>query len=95
MRARLFCKTGELDGTSFELDKETTIGRSSGCDVQLSSEAVSSTHARIYFDDERSSFLIEDLNSRNGTHVDGVEVSGSIRLDRLNIITFAGKYDFI
>ncbi|MCH8246678.1 MAG: FHA domain-containing protein [Bacteroidetes bacterium] len=95
MPARLFCKTGALDGSSFELDREATIGRSSECDIQLSSEGVSSRHARIHFDDGKGSFFLEDLNSRNGTHVDGVEVNTSIRLDHLNVITFAGQHDFI
>ena len=95
MPARLFCKTGALDGSSFELDREATIGRSSECDIQISSEGVSSRHARIHFDDGKGSFFLEDLNSRNGTHVDGVEVNTSIRLDHLNVITFAGQHDFI
>ncbi|MCZ6758269.1 MAG: FHA domain-containing protein, partial [Bacteroidetes bacterium] len=95
MPARLFCKTGALDGSSFELDREATIGRSSECDIQISSEGVSSRHARIHFDDGKDSFFLEDLNSRNGTHVDGVEVNTSIRLDHLNVITFAGQHDFI
>ena len=95
MPARLYCKTGALDGSSFELDREATIGRSSECDIQLPSEGVSSRHARIHFDDGKDSFFLEDLNSRNGTHVDGVEVNTSIRLDHLNVITFAGQHDFI
>jgi pSer/pThr/pTyr-binding forkhead associated (FHA) protein len=56
---------------------------------------VSGRHARIYFDEKKNSWFVEDLKSRNGTRVDGVRVTGAERLDALNVITFADKLDFI
>ena len=48
---------------------EIIIGRDSGNDIQIDNEAVSREHARII----RGSnyYLIEDLNSTNGTFVNG------------------------
>lgn len=51
---------------------ETTIGRDPQTDIVLSDHGVSRQHARIYFTD--TEFIIEDLNSSNGTYVDGVPI---------------------
>ena len=50
-----------------------TIGRSSGCDVQLSDPMVSRRHVRIGFSGE--DWILEDLGSRHGTEVNGVLIS--------------------
>ena len=49
------------------------IGRSSANDVQLTDRSVSRAHAELYRD--RESFLIRDLDSQNGTFVNGVRIS--------------------
>jgi pSer/pThr/pTyr-binding forkhead associated (FHA) protein len=95
MPARLFCKTGPLAGSSYQIADEATIGKASSNKIVLQADVVSGTHARIYFDSERSSFFLEDLNSRNGTRLDGIRVRDKEKLDKLNVITFAGKFDFI
>lgn len=95
MPARLFCKTGQLAGASYEIDREATIGKGPENTIQLYPTIVSSRHARIYFDEKKNTWFIEDLKSRNGTRVDGVRVTGAERLDALNVITFADKLDFI
>ena len=48
---------------------ETTVGRRSSCDVTLVDSQVSREHARIVGDGE--TFRIEDLDSKNGTSIDG------------------------
>jgi hypothetical protein len=48
------------------------IGRSECCDLQLADAAVSSRHCELRFDGSRWS--ITDLDSRNGTQVNGVAV---------------------
>ncbi|HMJ16325.1 MAG TPA: FHA domain-containing protein [Polyangiaceae bacterium] len=65
---------------------ETTIGRSTSCEVVLESALVSRRHARILMSD--AGLFIEDLGSRNGIIVNGTLVRGSARLsvgDRLRI----------
>ena len=94
-RARLFSKAGETRGASFEIEGEATIGRNPENSVVLEPSLVSSRHARIRFDTDQDSFILEDLGSLNGTALDGHGVTGSERLGHLHVITFAGKHDFI
>ncbi len=95
MQARLFCRTGPLSGSSFSFAEEATIGKDPGNSLQLTAGVISGKHARIYFDQKRQTFFVEDLKSRNGTWVDGVRILHKERLDRLNVISFAGSFDFI
>lgn len=95
MRARLFAKTGELAGLSFEIERETTLGRADDNRIVLPSALVSAHHARITWDSELASFVIEDLGSRNGTFLGDRPIQGAERLERLEVISFAGQLDFI
>ncbi len=95
MPARLFCKTGELAGASYPIDKEATIGRASGNTIVLHPSIVSSQHAHIIYEAQEDAYFIHDLGSRNGTKVDGVPVNGRVRLSILHIITFSDELDFI
>ena len=52
--------------------KEAIVGRDPACDIVLTENGVSRQHARIYRTE--TEFVIEDLDSSNGTHVDGVPV---------------------
>jgi pSer/pThr/pTyr-binding forkhead associated (FHA) protein len=63
-----------------------TIGRSTACEVQLTSGLVSRRHARLTL--SQLGVSVEDLGSRNGVYVNSVRVVGSVRLkpgDRLSI----------
>ncbi len=95
MQAKLFCKTGPLAGTSYDVQGEATIGKSPGNTIQLTPAIISGKHARIVFDAKKNAFFLEDLGSTNGTWVDGMRVKGKERLDRLNIISFADSFDFV
>jgi pSer/pThr/pTyr-binding forkhead associated (FHA) protein len=67
--------------------RELLIGRHRSCDVVLSSDAVSRRHARIFFRD--GGWILQDLESTNGTMVNGVRV-GRCRLapgDRIRLGT--------
>jgi hypothetical protein len=62
----------KLDGTQF------TFGRSSECDLRLSSDAASRKHAVIRL--KGDAWYVEDLGSRNGTFLNGKKVSsGALR----------------
>jgi hypothetical protein len=52
--------------------QELLLGRSSGCDVAFSNVSVSRRHARLVFRD--GSWILHDLDSTNGTFVNGVRV---------------------
>jgi pSer/pThr/pTyr-binding forkhead associated (FHA) protein len=74
-RARLVVQAGDFAGTSYELsDAETLIGRKSGTDVSLADEGISREHALILYDEDSNSFAVEDLQSTNGTQVNGKRV---------------------
>ena len=54
----------------------TTIGRDSGCDVVIDDPAISRQHVKIRsvkVEDEKQSFILHDLATENGTHVNGEE----------------------
>ena len=50
-----------------------TIGRKAGNDIVIDNQAISGFHARIVQEDQK--YLIEDLNSLNGTFLNGQKVS--------------------
>lgn len=55
---------------------ETIIGRDTDSDFVLNDASVSRKHARILI--QNNDFILEDLGSSNGTHVDDVPVMFSI-----------------
>ena len=71
-RAVLVIVGGDLAGTEFELGAdETLIGRSPTTDVTVPDESASREHAIIAHDRDGGAYTIEDLQSTNGTKVNG------------------------
>jgi pSer/pThr/pTyr-binding forkhead associated (FHA) protein len=95
MIAKLFCRTGQLAGAEYTIRDEATIGKNPTNTVVLYPAVISGNHARIFFDKSKNCYYLEDLKSKNGTKLDGVRVTARERLDKLNVITFAGIADFI
>ena len=95
MPVRLYGQSGELAGTEFLIEEEATIGRRPDNDIVLPFDIVSSRHARIYFDSDEGDYFLEDLNSYNGTRIDGQRVQSAIRLKNEQSITFANAYVFV
>jgi len=71
-------------GRRFDLFGGVTIGRSGAADVAINDRYASGMHARIYSRGAR--YFIEDLDSTNGTYVNGERVSGERPLDDLDEI---------
>jgi DNA-binding response OmpR family regulator len=67
-------RPGTADWDRREFSGEVVIGRTDDCDVVLADATVSRRHAVIRRDGDR--FLIEDLESRNGTLIDGRRCQG-------------------
>lgn len=66
--------------------KEIKVGRSSGNDIVISDDGfVSGTHCQFIKDNNGNYWLI-DMNSRNGTFVNGVRRSGKTKLSRNDIV---------
>ena len=73
--ARLVIKNGGFEGMTFELTaEETLIGRNPTTDITLLDEGISREHAIIHYDRASDSYLLEDLQSTNGTQVNGKRV---------------------
>ena len=74
-QAVLVVLTGDFQGTEHALVKEETlIGRNPTTDITLIDEGISREHALILRDEATGSFTIEDLQSTNGTKVNGKRV---------------------
>lgn len=65
-------------------DGENTIGRAATCLVQIDSERVSRCHARIVVEGTRAT--LQDLDSKNGTFLEGRRISGAVTLRPGNVI---------
>ena len=66
--------TGSEPGKRFNLgfNDSAVIGRASDCDLTLNDSEISSRHAEIKFD--KGILVIKDLNSTNGTLINGVPI---------------------
>ena len=95
MRAKFFCRTGTLAGADHRIGDDATIGRGPGNTIVLTDDLVSNTHARIAFEPAAAAYFLEDLESTNGTRLDGVPVSGRRRLGDLHVVTLGEQHDFI
>ncbi|MCX4246615.1 FHA domain-containing protein [Paraliomyxa miuraensis] len=60
-------------GVRYPLASRMLVGRSHSCQLRLSSQQVSGVHAELAWDGER--WIVHDLGSRNGTHLDGQRLS--------------------
>ncbi len=71
----LVAQTGELRGGRWPLTgEEFLIGRSPDCDLVVPDRQVSRYHARLRR--EGTAFVLEDLGSKNGTHLNGTRIEG-------------------
>jgi len=70
----LISQTGKLTGTRWALDRdEIIIGRSPNCDFVIPDRQVSREHARLYRSED--GFYIHDMDSKNGTYLNGSTIS--------------------
>ncbi len=75
-------QNGGFEGMSYELtSEETLIGRNPTTDITLLDEGISREHALILYDADSDAYSIEDLQSTNGTKVNGKRVRSSALAD--------------
>lgn len=73
--AILFNISNQSDQIEFELkDQPLTIGRGDNCDITINDEKCSSLHCE--FSIKSKKIYVKDLNSKNGTHINGEAISG-------------------
>ena len=63
------------DGTQIKLPPRACVGRVAECEIVLDDDSVSRKHAEL-FRDQRGLYRIRDLDSANGTFIDGRPVEG-------------------
>jgi hypothetical protein len=73
-------------GQRFDLISGLSVGRSKESDVRIEDRYASSLHARVFWREGR--FYVEDMNSTNGTLLNGATLQGEAELidgDRVRI----------
>jgi hypothetical protein len=71
-------------GERFDLFGGLTIGRSPEADVRIEDRYASSVHARLY--SRGANYYVEDMNSTNGTYLNGAMLEGEAELTDLDEI---------
>ncbi len=82
--ALLLITAGPDEGSSHQLVDELTVGRSLRADIVLNDEAASREHARLR--PEGITVVIEDLDSSNGTWVNGERIEIATRLEEGDVV---------
>lgn len=72
----LVAREGQLQGQRWTIDSdEFVIGRGHDCNIVLPERQVSRHHVKITYDNSR--YTVHDLDSRNGTHLNGNPIQGT------------------
>ncbi|MFN2224595.1 MAG: FHA domain-containing protein [Candidatus Promineifilaceae bacterium] len=75
----LIAREGQLAGERWTIEvPEFVIGRGNDCQIVLPERQVSRYHAKITSD--QGKYILHDLGSKNGTHLNGARVIGSTQL---------------
>ncbi|MEM7798481.1 MAG: FHA domain-containing protein [Chloroflexota bacterium] len=84
----LIVREGKLVGQRWTIDKEEfLIGRGSDCDIVLPERQVSRHHVRLSL--EEDGVLLHDLGSKNGTHINGKRITGTVPLNDGDLVQIA------
>jgi len=76
---QLSYKIGDEEQTTILGEPETVMGRGPECQLQLSDYGISRNHAKVVRSDGQ--YVVIDLNSRNGTRVNGARISQAVLSD--------------
>lgn len=89
----LIAQTGPLNGQRWLIKGDVIVGRDDSCHVVIQSRQVSRYHARLV--QLPQGVQLEDLGSKNGTHINGREVMEPVMLQDGDIIQIAFAQQFI
>jgi DNA-binding winged helix-turn-helix (wHTH) protein len=89
----LIAQAGPLNGQRWILRGDVIIGRDDSCNVIIQNRQVSRYHARFVI--LSHGVQLEDLGSKNGTHINGHEVVEPIMLQDGDVIQIAFAQQFI
>lgn len=83
----LIGQSGPLNGERWVIRGPMVIGRGEDCDIVIPDRKISRHHARVQPANE--GIVLEDLNSKNGTHYNGQPLKGSVTLTDGDLIQIA------
>ena len=90
LKAKLHFKSGERTGTIFPVEKhEIILGRDKHCDIVIDNVEVSRRHAQIRI--SKGQFYIKDLNSTNGTLINGRKINKPELLKNGDMLTIGDR----
>jgi len=89
----LIAQEGPLKGQRWQLSGTIVLGRDATCDVAISDRQISRYHARITPTSE--GVIVEDLGSKNGTHLNGRPLAGPMVLQDGDIVSVATAQQFM
>src|SRR4030043_845302 len=89
----LIAQTGPLNGQRWIIKGDVIVGRDDACNVVIQNRQVSRYHAR--FITLPHGVQLEDLGSKNGTHINGQEIMDPIMLQDGDVIQIAFAQQFI
>jgi DNA-binding winged helix-turn-helix (wHTH) protein len=84
---------GPLKGQRWQLNQTIVLGRESTCDVIISDRQISRFHARLTPTTE--GVILEDLGSKNGTHLNGSLISAPVVLQDGDLVSVAMAQQFM
>jgi DNA-binding winged helix-turn-helix (wHTH) protein len=89
----LIAQNGPLKGQRWTLNKPMLVGRETTCEIVVADRMVSRFHARITPTPE--GMMLEDLDSKNGTHRNGDPVIGQVVLQDGDTVQIALAQQFL
>ncbi len=89
----LFAQAGPLNGQRWVIKGDVIVGRDETCNVVIQNRQVSRYHARLI--NVTNGVQLEDLGSKNGTHINGREVVEPVMLQDGDVIQIAYAQQFI
>jgi len=89
----LIAQNGPLKGQRWTVIKPLLVGREATCEIVVADRMVSRFHARITPTPE--GMLLEDLDSKNGTHRNGDPVNGQVVLQDGDTVQIALAQQFL
>ena len=86
-------QTGPLNGQRWMLRNRLIVGRDSVCDIIIPSRQVSRQHARFTLSPR--GVILEDMQSKNGTHLNGKMIEDKTMLQDGDVVQIALAQQFI
>lgn len=82
-----------MKGQRWPLSQTIVLGREASCDVVVADRQISRFHARITPTTEGA--ILEDLGSKNGTHLNGIPLTAPVVLQDGDLVSVAMAQQFL